>query len=192
MKRTLLSLFTIGVLSLSACGSSEPGGAASAPPAPQSSDAASGAPSSEPASSGEPTVSDESTGAPAAGVGAWEYGESAEGAPTATITTDGAELVVTNDEVWGATVYLQADDLTAEVLDDEVCRNGCKLQMQIGDEEWENLASRPETDGAQPLSLRDPYDLWEKMAEAGGTLTITATDEHVYDFDVTGADPEFL
>lgn len=58
------------------------------------------------------------------------------------------------------------------------------------------LASVPERPEDPHLSLRDPHDLWNVVLEHAGTLQMVIVQpsggELVFEFDVHGADPDFV
>lgn len=160
-------------------------------------------PSEEPSETVEPEPSvEESTAgsdAPAA-EGNWVH-EEVDGVPSATVTTAGASLTFQNDPVTGTTAILRADQFTTDYVNTVLCTEmgGCgRANFNLDGATSEHMFSRPDaSDGDVRISFRQPRDLWSFVSGADGVLQVVlvekATDaEVVFEFDITGVDPDFI
>lgn len=132
--------------------------------------------------------------------GAWSYDEDADGVRSATITTAGASLTFTSDPVMGSFAYLRAEEFTDDYVNTVLCTSlqGCgDATFLLGGQSSEHKFSRPDAaDGDVRISFRQPRDIWSLITSADGMLQVVLTEastdaEVVFEFDITGADPDF-
>lgn len=216
MKSRILALAgACALAALAACGSDESAG--TPPPPTVGTTAEAGAETTEPQETAPaPTETaeaapepEETTEAPVEteptqpadpeGDGAWAYAENAEGTMSATVTTAGASLTFNSDPVWGQTTLLRAEAFTADYVNEVLCSSisGCNPAVfELAGSSSEHRFSRPEREGDVAISFRDSTDIWDRIVENGGVLRIVLVErvtdsEVVFEFDVTGADPDF-